>query len=272
MPPKSLKRSSAHLSERPSTAKKPKTQFPGSQDPKHVLPPTHTFLISVPATGKRIPLRVLLDTGTGVACLDVGYVQRHGIPTRPLSRPLLLRSADGTPLTGAGETATPKLKIRSGTHESELEFMVSKLSSNFDAILPNWWIVEHPCRLNASGGLRFDSDSCKANCLDVSAGLDVPDHPSEDQRIEQGILDFINGTIDLEGEEDAYLVAAIAAVALEGATTSEERANIERIVPIEYHSYLEVFGERFANRLPPHEIRLRDKPRIRKDSPEPAYV
>src|SRR5690349_4676008 len=91
MSPKSLKRSSAHLSERPSTAKKPKTQFSGSEDPKHVLPPTHTFLISVPATGKRIPLRVLLDTGAGVACLDVGYVQRHGIPTRPLSRPLLLR-------------------------------------------------------------------------------------------------------------------------------------------------------------------------------------
>src|SRR5690606_5664039 len=201
----------------------------------------------------KIPIRILLDSGSAIPIVDSDFVGKWRLPTRSRSRYQPFRAADGTPLQDAGKIATLKLGIGYGIHEDLLAFEISKLHGSFDAILPNWWIRLHAPIRTSSGTLRFNSDYCRKKCWGTrEQQVNEPDQPHEDKTVTTETLSSIQGLINPDDSREAYLQAAAVAVEEQDATPPQEAAQIRELVPAEYHRFIEVFGERFANQLPPH--------------------
>ena len=106
-------------------------------------------------------LRILLDTGSTVPLLSRKFTQDRQIPVaeRPSIRPI--QDYAGQEVEGAGQFYTAPLILQHRHHFSRVSFEVAPLASDYDAILPRWWLAKHKCNLLASNGrIKFTSADC----------------------------------------------------------------------------------------------------------------
>ena len=111
--------------------------------------------------------RILLDTGSTVPLLSRSYVQNKRITTaeRPTIRPI--QDYAGQEVEGAGSHYTAPLTLQHRHHFSRVSFEVAPLASDYDAILPRWWLAKHKCDLLASNGrIKFTSADCQRRCTE----------------------------------------------------------------------------------------------------------
>ena len=112
-------------------------------------------------------LRILLDTGSTVPLLSRKFTQNRQIPVaeQPSIRPI--QNYTGQEVEGAGQFYTAPLILQHRYHFSRVSFEVAPLASNYDAILPRWWLAKQKCDLLASNGrIKFTSPDCQLRCTE----------------------------------------------------------------------------------------------------------
>ena len=97
-------------------------------------------------------LRILLDTCSTVPILSRKFTQDKQIPVaeRPTIRPI--QDYAGQEVEEAGQFYTAPLILQHRHHFSRVSFEVAPLASDYDAILPRWWLAKHKYDLLASNG------------------------------------------------------------------------------------------------------------------------
>ena len=107
-------------------------------------------------------LRILLDTCSMVPLLSQKFAQNKQIPVaeRPFIR--TIQDYAGQEVEGAGQFYTAPLILQHRHHFSRVSFKVASLASDYDIILPRWWLAKHKCDLLASNGhIKFTSANCQ---------------------------------------------------------------------------------------------------------------
>ena len=111
--------------------------------------------------------RVLLDTGSTVPLLSQSFTANKRITTaeRPKARPV--QDYAGQEVKGAGQSYTAPLVFQHRHYFSRISFEVAPLASDYDAILPRWWLAKHKWDLLASNGrIKFTSAECQRRCTE----------------------------------------------------------------------------------------------------------
>ena len=110
-------------------------------------------------------LRILLDTGSTVPLLPRMFAQDKHIPVaeQPSIRPI--QDYVGQEVEGAGQFYTAPLIQQHRHQSSRVLFQVAPVASDYDAILPRWWLAKQKCDLLASNGrIKFTSADCQNRC------------------------------------------------------------------------------------------------------------
>ena len=111
--------------------------------------------------------RILLDTGSTVPLLSQNYARIKLIPVAERLTVRPIQGYAGQEVEGAGIYYTAPLKLQPRHHFSRVSFEVAPLASDYDAILPRWWLAKHKCDLLASNGrIKFTSAECQRRCTE----------------------------------------------------------------------------------------------------------
>ena len=86
-------------------------------------------------------LRILLDTGSTVPLLSRKFGQEKHIPVAERPSIRLIQDYAGQEVEGAGQFYTTHLILQHRHHFSRVSFEVALLASNYDTILPQWWLA-----------------------------------------------------------------------------------------------------------------------------------
>ena len=133
--------------------------------PRSCLVPVITIIVHLGE--KEEVLRILLDTGSTVPLLSRKFAKNKQIPVaeRPSIRPI--QDYAGQKVEGAGQFYTAPLILQHRHHISRVSFEVAPLASDYNAILPCWWLAKHKCDLLASDGrIKFTSADCQRRCTE----------------------------------------------------------------------------------------------------------
>ena len=109
--------------------------------------------------------RILRDTGSTVPLLSRTCTQTKQIPVaeRPTIR--LIQNYAGQEVEGAVQFYSAPLILQHRHHFSRVSFEVTPLASDYNTILPCWWLAKHKCDLQASNGcIKFTSADCQQRC------------------------------------------------------------------------------------------------------------
>ena len=93
-------------------------------------------------TGEQISIKALLDSRCTGSCIDETFVDKHGIETRELPKPIPVYNADGTPNANGMVTRMAQLRLTIGSHSELINFAVSTLDKN-DVFLGHDWLQLH---------------------------------------------------------------------------------------------------------------------------------
>ena len=110
-------------------------------------------------------VRALLDMGSTVLLLSLSFVEKHQTPiaVRPTKRTIQDYTRQEVP--GAGEYFTSPLLLQHQHHFTRVSFEVVPLASNYNIILPRWWLAKHKCEILASNSyIKFRSGDCPQKC------------------------------------------------------------------------------------------------------------
>ena len=128
--------------------------------PKSGTVPVVTMIVRL---GEREEItRILLDTGSTVPLLSQSCAKTKRIPVakRPTARPI--QDYAGQEVEGAGLFYTAHLILQHRYHFSRVSFEVVPLASDYDAILPRWWLAKEQCiQLASTGHIMFTSAECQ---------------------------------------------------------------------------------------------------------------
>ena len=110
-------------------------------------------------------LRILLDTGSTVPLLSQTLAQAKQIPGAQRLTIGPIQDYAGQEVEEAGRFYTALLISYHRHHFSRVSFQVAPLASDYDAILPHWWLAKHKCDLLVSNGrIKFTSANCQKRC------------------------------------------------------------------------------------------------------------
>ncbi|KAK4182053.1 hypothetical protein QBC35DRAFT_396735, partial [Podospora australis] len=130
-----------------------------------------TLVLLAKKKAKEHPLRVLLDPGSQIPVLSRSLVEHLALPQFKHDVPILIKGYNGDEDRTAGLMYTGPLVLRHGeNHFSRLEFEISDLDDQCDAILPHWWLCEHKPEGFYDGNsqkISFPSASCRQNCTSL---------------------------------------------------------------------------------------------------------
>ena len=93
-------------------------------------------------TSEQIMIKALLNSGCTGSCIDEAFVDKHGIETRELPKPIPVYNADGTPDANGMVTQMAQLRLMIGSHSELINFAVSTLNKN-DIFLGHDWLQLH---------------------------------------------------------------------------------------------------------------------------------
>ena len=185
-----------------------------------------------------VETEALLDSGAEGIFIDRQLAKENWMRTTPLGRILTPKNVDGTINKGGVINRCAKVTMAIGSQESEERFMVTDLGTN-KVILGLPWLEHHNPRID-----------WKMRLVEL--------HEPKEQTVGTGkdsepILNEI--TIALH-EHSAM------AFAREEALKHTETRSVEEMVPKEYHTFLDVFSKKSAERFPPsraydHAINLK---------------
>jgi Zinc knuckle./Retroviral aspartyl protease. len=104
----------------------------------------------------------LLDCGATGLFIDTGYVEKHRLNTRTLTRPIPVNNVDGTPNEAGPITEIVNLILRYQDHSERATFAVTKLG-NQEMLLGLPWLKEHNPEVNwATGDVKMSR--CPDKC------------------------------------------------------------------------------------------------------------
>ena len=107
-------------------------------------------------------VRALLDTGSTVPILSLGFVEKHQVPIVERATKRIIQHYAGQEVSGAGEYFTSPLLLQHRQHFTRVSFEVAPLAGDHDIILPCWWLAKYKCDLLASNGrIKFTSGECQ---------------------------------------------------------------------------------------------------------------
>ena len=168
-------------------------------------------------------LRILVDTGSTVSLLSRKFAQDKQIPVaeRPSIRPI--QDYAGQEVEGAGQFYTAPLILQHRHHFSQVSFEVAPRASDYDSIIPRWWLTKHKCDLLACNGrIKFTSADCQRRCTEENQ-KQFPLTPKQ------------NGKLRTSAR----------------ATEEELQASIDR-VPLEYSEFIPIMTTEASLELPRH--------------------
>ena len=110
-------------------------------------------------------LRILLDTGSTVAILSIQVTKDKQIPVAERETTGTIQDYARQAVQGAGEYYTAPILLQHRHHYSRVYFEVARLASDYDAILPRYWLAKHKCDLLANNGrMKFTLAECQRRC------------------------------------------------------------------------------------------------------------
>ena len=112
-------------------------------------------------------VRALLDTGSTIPILSLGFVEKHQVPIaeRDTKRTIQDCAGLGEEVSGVGEYFTSPLLLQHRQHFTQVSFEVAPLAGDYNIILPHWWLAKHKYDLLASNGrIKFTSGECQRKC------------------------------------------------------------------------------------------------------------
>ena len=186
-------------------------------------------------TGKQISIKALLDSGCTGSCIDETFVDKHGIETRELPKPIPVYNADGTPNANGMVTRMAQLRLTIGSHSELMNFAVSTLDKN-DVFLGHDWLQLHNPEIDWNQKtLTFTR--CPSTCGTQN---------NHQERLEEGerlfMIDFDPGTIHVRSKATTSTLIA---------EKNQVKRMIEEIIPKHYLPYREVFEKKTFNEMPP---------------------
>ena len=180
-------------------------------------------------------VRLLLDCGCTGPILNRDFVARHHMPWVQRDRPIMVQTADGKPMEGAGDRYTEDAILRIGTHQEELTWEISRLEDGIDGYLPISWLQTHnPDVQWDTGKMTWRSDYCKKHCLPMTLG-DVA-------------LSFVR----LIEEKKEWMSSYCRAQAASAVWHNKEGGDVADDLPEHYREWASVFSEEEINKLPEH--------------------
>ena len=112
-------------------------------------------------------VRILLDTGSTVPLLSRAFIETKQIPVAKRTNIRPIQDYAGQEVEGAGQFYTAPLILQHRHHFSRVSFEVAPLASDYDAILPRWWLSKYKWDLLASNGhIKFTSADCQRRCTE----------------------------------------------------------------------------------------------------------
>ena len=102
-----------------------------------------------------------------VPLLSQKFAQDKQIPVaeRPSIRPI--QDYAGQEVEGARQFYTAPLILQHRHHFSRISFEVGPLASDYNTMLPRWWLTKHKSDLLASNGrIKFTSTECQRQCTE----------------------------------------------------------------------------------------------------------
>ena len=110
-------------------------------------------------------VRALLDTGSTVPILSLGFVRKHQVPIAERATKRTIQDYTEQEVSGPGEYFTSPLLLQHRQYFTRVSFEVAPLAGDYDIILPRWWLAKHKCDLLASNGrIKFTSGECQRKC------------------------------------------------------------------------------------------------------------
>ena len=97
-------------------------------------------------------VRILLDTASTVPLLSRTFSQTKRILVVELPSIRPIQDYAGLEVEGAGRFYSTPLILEYRNHISRVSFEDAPLASDYDAILPRWWLAKHKYDLLASNG------------------------------------------------------------------------------------------------------------------------
>ena len=182
----------------------------------------------------------LLDSGANATFIDKAVAERLGLMLEALANPIHVFNVDGSHNLAGDVTHTVKLTVDFLGHREELCAEVTNLRKN-SLILGYMWLKKHNPLIDwEKGTVRFNR--CPHSCLMLQDRAQCL--ASLDEEDEREALEWIHQ-------------AKVEAPAKKPTRTPEE------LVPLCYHSYLDIFSEKATSRFPlrkpwDHAIDLKD--------------
>jgi hypothetical protein len=104
----------------------------------------------------------LLDSRCKGSCINVKYVQKHGLHTQKLARPIPVLNADGQPNSEGPISEFISLELWIGQHWERMEFGVTNLGKGEIFLGHDWLKINNPSIDWRKGLVEFDR--CPSDC------------------------------------------------------------------------------------------------------------
>ena len=189
-------------------------------------------------TGEQIAIKALLDSGCTGSCIDETFVDKHGIETRELPKPIPVYNADGTLNANRMVTQMTQLRLTIGSHLELINFAVSTLDKN-DIFLGHDWLQLHNLEIDWNQKtLTFTR--CPSACGTQN---------NYEGELKEGERLFM---IDVDPEMINVRSKATTSTLI--AERNQIKQTIEEIIPKHYLPYQEVFEKQTFNEMLPRQI------------------
>jgi hypothetical protein len=119
---------------------------------------------------KKVPVSVLLDSGSSSSLIDIDFAQQHHIPIQRKDQPTSLEGIDGLAVasgTITHETALIQMDI--DDHAEMIQFDVVTLGHYPIVLGIPWFLLHSPTIRWHQRCVKFDSYHCQAQCRELSS-------------------------------------------------------------------------------------------------------
>lgn len=179
-------------------------------------------------TGKQIAIKALLDSGCTGSCIDETFVDKHGIKTWELPKPIPVYNTNGTPNANRMVTQMVQLRLTIRSHSELINIAVSTLDKN-DMFLGHDWLQLHNPEIDWSWKtLTFTQ--CPSTC---SAQNNYKEKLEEGEQL--FVIDFDPGMINVISKATTSMLIA---------EKNQIKQTIKEIIPKHYLPYQEVFEKK----------------------------
>src|SRR5277367_4208756 len=198
----------------------------------------------------------LLDSGCEGSCIDVKYVQRLGLNTTKLPRPIPVFNADGQPNSDGPISEMISLELKIGEHLEKIDFGVTNLGRG-EIFLGHDWLKLHNPSIDWHESL-IEFDRCPSYCQ-PHIHLRQNEFELEDEDLSW----TSDMTQDLENRDRLLLIDPTPAIQIRASTNiamelaikaneKKDKKPWKETVPEYLHDFADVFEKQEFDELPPH--------------------